>query len=731
MAVVVPRYEQGQVRQQNLPNARYSDAGANVGADQVGAALGRVAGTLGQIAVQEQEKIDTAAAMSAEATLRGEQNTMLFGTGDGQNRGAFGTEGSDAFGVVDRTLPNFEKRRSEIAGSLKGGARAIFERRTSTWGEDMRGDLLRHTAGESEKYRAAAEKAYQEQSLNTAVLYYNRPDRVDATIRDAQDTFIAQNPGLHPEALKVGLGAIESSTRRAVLTRMMTESPSQAQAYYEAHRGQFTGTDQAEIERVLVPLAKADRGEQIGREVWSGGAGATGYAAFRRALESGGDANARNPNSSATGADQFTEGTWLRMVKAEQPAWAQGRSRDEILAMRTDPEKSGQMAAALDRESAATLTSAGMPVTNENLYAAHHFGAGAGVKFARASLDTPIESVLSAEAIEANPYLRGKTKGDVIANWNARAGRSVSVGASVADKKQFILDTVTDDTERKAALNYVEMQDTLTKQREAEAEKSMIETINTKVEQSDPSMPFAKIVTPEELAWAQESGRVGAWEARLKQRVAGTDEATPRDVLLAYRTVVGNAARGDKVALSELAKYNPYDPNLRMSQSDRDWLAKSQADIFSGDPAKVAKAASEGEINDIIRTYTVNTLGVGKGMSGGKLNAKLGSDPTAIEFDRNMRLWADQFQREHKRAPTYTEFLKQADTMTLDKLGYTREVPGRLYGTREIEESVADLNIPANMQRLIVEALYAEGKPVNGANVAAKWRAYIKANSTK
>ena len=27
-----------------------------------------------------------------------------------------------------------------------------------------------------------------------------------------------------------------------------------------------------------------------------------------------------------------------------------------------------------------------------------------------------------------------------------------------------------------------------------------------------------------------------------------------------------------------------------------------------------------------------------------------------------------------------------------------------------------------------VDALYAENKPVNGANVAAKWRAYLKAN---
>ncbi|WP_353094185.1 diguanylate cyclase [Methylibium sp.] len=152
---------------------------------------------------------------------------------------------------------------------------------------------------------------------------------------------------------------------------------------------------------------------------------ATGdYVAYRRALESGGDPNARNPNSSATGADQFTEGTWLAMVERERPAWAEGLDRDQLLAERTNPERSAQMAAALDRANADALTREGLPATRHNLYAAHHFGEAAGVAFAKAAPDANMASILTPEQIKANPYLRGKTKAEVLANWDERAGKA-------------------------------------------------------------------------------------------------------------------------------------------------------------------------------------------------------------------------------------------------------------------------------------------------------------------
>jgi len=147
-----------------------------------------------------------------------------------------------------------------------------------------------------------------------------------------------------------------------------------------------------------------------------------GYVAYRRALESGGRADAANPNSSALGPDQFLAATWLKTVADAAPEWAKGLTKSQLLALRTDPAKSAEMAAVLDQSNATALTQAGVEVTDQTLYAAHHFGSKRAVAFANAADDAPMASILTKAELKANPYLDGLTKAEVLANWNRRAG---------------------------------------------------------------------------------------------------------------------------------------------------------------------------------------------------------------------------------------------------------------------------------------------------------------------
>jgi len=55
-------------------------------------------------------------------------------------------------------------------------------------------------------------------------------------------------------------------------------------------------------------------------------------------VESGGDPNARNKRSSATGAGQFLDETWLEMIRTYRRDLVEGRSEKEILELRLDPE---------------------------------------------------------------------------------------------------------------------------------------------------------------------------------------------------------------------------------------------------------------------------------------------------------------------------------------------------------------------------------------------------------
>lgn len=126
-------------------------------------------------------------------------------------------------------------------------------------------------------------------------------------------------------------------------------------------------------------------------------------------VESGGNPNATNPNSSAVGAGQFLSSTWLDTIRAARPDLAQGKSDAELLALRTDPQLSREMTEAYANQNQAILSKAGVPVTPGSTYLAHFAGPGGAVKVLQADPNAPVESVLGGAAVQANPFLRGMT----------------------------------------------------------------------------------------------------------------------------------------------------------------------------------------------------------------------------------------------------------------------------------------------------------------------------------
>lgn len=172
------------------------------------------------------------------------------------------------------------------------------------------------------------------------------------------------------------------------------------------------------------PLVNPAQMAAVAPPLARGGVGAIDQVMARigRVENASGGGDVRNPNSSATGKYQFTDGTWLRNYK--QTFGAGGLSDAEILAKRAYGGVQDQVMRVFTQGNARFLNSIGAPETAGNLYLTHFAGQGGAAKILKAAPDTPIEQVLTADAIAANGFLKGKTAGDVIDWAHAKMGEA-------------------------------------------------------------------------------------------------------------------------------------------------------------------------------------------------------------------------------------------------------------------------------------------------------------------
>ncbi|MSO76385.1 MAG: lytic transglycosylase domain-containing protein [Alphaproteobacteria bacterium] len=170
-------------------------------------------------------------------------------------------------------------------------------------------------------------------------------------------------------------------------------------------------------------------------------ASAKGEPSFRymlasATLESGMRPGAEAPNSSAAGLYQFTQSTWLSMVRDHGPKHGLGDLakavktaadgsvtvedadlRGKILALRRDATLSAAMTAEYAKQNSAYLEARlGRPANDVDLYAAHFFGPAGAVRLLRAVAadgGSPAADLLKGAA-RSNPAMfyeaNGKTK---------------------------------------------------------------------------------------------------------------------------------------------------------------------------------------------------------------------------------------------------------------------------------------------------------------------------------
>jgi hypothetical protein len=151
--------------------------------------------------------------------------------------------------------------------------------------------------------------------------------------------------------------------------------------------------------------------------------------------ESNGDPNAKNKRSSATGAAQFLDDTWLEAVRRHRRDLIQGRSDKEVLDLRRDPELAREIAARVVEEYAAMLNKRDLPITAGSLYLAYFAGPAGAVALLSGTEDADAASLMAAadatgrttreKLVSANPFLKVLTVGD-IKRWADRKMTAVN-----------------------------------------------------------------------------------------------------------------------------------------------------------------------------------------------------------------------------------------------------------------------------------------------------------------
>jgi hypothetical protein len=148
--------------------------------------------------------------------------------------------------------------------------------------------------------------------------------------------------------------------------------------------------------------------------------------------ESSGVADAKNPRSSATGAGQFLSGTWVPLISQLHPDLVQGKSQQEILDLRKNPQLAAEATAAYAQDNAQKLGQAGLPVNGATIAMAHRLGPGDAQAVLKAQANTPLAQILSPDVLKANPQYAKMTAGQLGQQLAAKFG-ATAIDANPGD----------------------------------------------------------------------------------------------------------------------------------------------------------------------------------------------------------------------------------------------------------------------------------------------------------
>lgn len=608
-----------------LPGVRLTSRLDSGYADGIARGLGQMGQVAQDIAQREKDQADAASLLEARRKL----SDWERGWFDPENpQGVYARKGRDAAGLQDDVAPDFERVSNELASGLRDDrVRFQFLQMAEAQRESVLGRVQQHAVREHEMYVDSEFKATVASTADMAgraALEGRTADQLREVSMGLQ-TIRAQAVlnGEPAELTRVREQEYMSTVHTTAVTGFLaTGRIDDAIRYYDENSDDMTAAAATELQSKMNPQLLESMADRVEASITSGSPMPAGVAEMQGAagtikeaesvavasvgrtisLESRGNATAKNPRSSATGAGQFLSGTWVAMVGKYAPHLAQGKTRTEVLALRTDPDLSRTMAEAYAKENARFLFQSGLPVTQETVYLAHRFGPGGAAKLLRAAPDAPVASVVSSEVLAANPDLKGKTIAELSASHSARAGEPaggsggggggstmpalVVTGRTSAEAMREHAKTVPNVLLRKTLEQRADKLEAQAERDQRDYERAMTDSIWQKVGAAEGRARPSAILTPDELVFARDNRLLGPIAAEQHRKLTGALVQDDPELVQHLQTLALDHPQRFKSL--NLGKYA-----TALSPSTRSEFTKLQADIDK--PAKQAEVSSDAQ----------------------------------------------------------------------------------------------------------------------------------------
>lgn len=674
------------VRGQADINTRVLDTSA------IGAGLEAGANTINQALARRDAQRAQVDILDAEHQLAQAENEMLYAP----ETGALNKTGQNAFDVAKTTIEAYAKKAEELGKRFTTPeAKQVWKQRTLQRQDDIERNLLRHEAGERTKYADATTTNYIAESQNTAALNYNNPERVQGEIIRQQEAIMvrAQQTGLPAEQVKVLIDTARSNTQMSVISRKMTADPFEAQAYYDKVRSQLTAEDAAKTEQALKPYVEDAQEASLAAQFIGGmpvpilKGPSTPLVDAVIGQESGGNPNARS-SAGAVGLMQLLPDTAKEVAKDLGIPWDPAKMTDPEYNRTLGTAYLNKQLARFDGNVPAALAAYNMgPGAAEGWFAGKPYTTQSGAKwYPKGPMDYDAMPAETREYVKRITTKMGGAPGE--------AGNQPGSEADALARASQLPANLRSGTIAKIRLKF-----DIEKIDEANTNQAFSESVFTKIENSPVGTDLTKLVTPEEMAWLNASGKRAAFDTRVQDRIKGQNpyelgEAGSIAAMFYY------AANGDKKSMDKVRLFNPYDPNLKIPLNMRQAYANDKSDLMGGMPTK--RTATIKSIGDMTERMAYSSLGLPPADSRTPAQKK--------EFDKfngALAQSAAAWKNSHDgKDPTEAEMQRLADYLVIDT------AKGRLF---EQKGNVSiDIIPPATLAQLKKD-FAAEGIPFSPA----------------